>query len=186
MIETEYKSLIDENTYKKIDSAYKWDWKKEQINAYYFDESLELSKRRIMVRIREKDGEYKMQVKFHKNADSPLHICEEKEFDIDGAPDFISAEEASKIIGIKTGKLMKIGTLTTMRNSLMWNETTEICLDKSIYLGNTDYEIEVEFTNGMPEKLKNELSILGVEFKENAVGKYTRFIRRFKDMMSDN
>lgn len=185
MLETEYKCIIDEGTYKTIENAYHWDWVKEQTNNYYFDESLELSRRRIMVRIREKDGIYKVQVKLHKNSDSPLHICEENEFDTDSAPQVIDAVQAKKFTGIDTGRLLKSGTLKTLRHSLMWNDTTEICLDKNTYLDRTDYEIEVEYTNGMPKELVYDLKSLGVDFTENAVGKYTRFMKRLKELMDE-
>lgn len=185
MLETEYKCIIDEETYNKIENAYAWNWVKEQTNNYYFDEALELSKRRIMVRVREKDGAYKVQVKLHKNSDSPLHICEETEFDIDSAPQVIDAVQAKRFTGIDTGRLLKSGILRTLRHSLMWNDTTEICLDKNTYLDRTDYEIEVEYTDGMPDGLVEELKALGVEFTESAVGKYTRFMRRLRELMEE-
>ena len=185
MTEKEYKCLIDEETYKKTEDAYKWDSVKNQTNNYYAAETDILAKNRITVRIREKDGVYKIQVKRHKNEESALHISEELEFDSDGAPDIIDAQKAREITGVETGALKKIGALTTLRHSFMWDKYTEICLDKSIYLDRSDYELEVEYQKEMPKKLFEELEKLGADFSKPVTGKYSRFVKRLKEIMSN-
>lgn len=183
MLEVEYKCLIDEETYNKIKHKYEWDSIKEQINYYYNDMSKELSKRRITVRIREKDGKLKLQAKRHKNSDSPLHISEESEIDVSSIPSLIDEQTARKITGVDSmGKLIKSGSLTTLRHSFMWNSTTEICLDKSTYLGITDYEVEIEYTLDAPLALIDEFKNMGVEFTENTAGKYSRFRNRLEEI----
>ncbi len=183
MLEVEYKCLITEEVYNKIKSFYKWDWIKHQINHYYFDSSGELGKRHIMVRVREKDGSCTVQVKAHKNPGEALQICEENEFPIDCVPERISADDGEKYTGIKTGELNLAGELDTLRHNLMYCDGVEICLDKNEYLDRCDYEIEVEYTGSFPPKLMDELSSLGVEFKEKSVGKYTRFIHRLMEVI---
>lgn len=183
MLEVEYKALLSEETYNKISSSYKWDWVKHQVNHYYFDESGELGKRHIMVRVREKDGAFAVQVKAHKNPGNSLQICEENEFPINNVPEYFSPEDGLKYTGVKTGKLSNAGSLDTLRHSLMWKDNVEICLDKSEYLDRCDYEIEVEYTGEFPDKLMCELNSLGVEFKEKSVGKYTRFITRLLQIL---
>ena len=184
MLETEYKEIIDETTYRKLENAYNWDWTAEQTNSYYFSKLPEFAKSKTMVRIREKNGIFKIQVKKHHPSKKSLHISEETEFDIDSAVPVIDAETAKKITGIDSGELHKYGSLTTLRHSLMWNDTTEICLDKSTYLDRTDYEIEVEYTGEMPEKLKEELNGLGISFKEFTPGKFSRFTQRLNELKS--
>ena len=183
MLEVEYKSLLSEETYNKIREYYHWNWVKHQINNYYFDSLGELGRRHIMVRVREKDGSFAVQVKAHKNPGEALQICEETEFPIDCVPEKISAEDGERYTGVKTGELSCAGSLDTLRHSLMWCEGVEICLDKSEYLDRCDYEIEVEYTGEFPPKLMDELKQLGVEFKEKSVGKYTRFIRRLMEIL---
>lgn len=183
MLEVEYKALISEETYEKIKNRYTWDWSKEQNNHYYFDSKGELSRRHIMVRVREKDDTYKVQVKAHKNPGEALQICEESEFPIDCIPEKISAEDALKYTGIQTDGLSLLGNLMTLRNSLMWCDGVEICLDRSEYFDRIDYEIEVEYTGDFPPQLMDELKALGVEFKEKSRGKYTRFITRMLEIM---
>ena len=176
MLEKEYKSLLTESEYNKIASHFDWDSVKEQTNHYYCDDERILAKNRVMFRVRVKDNKSVIQVKLHKNADSPLQICEELEYGVDGVPETI--EDVEKYTGIKTGTLKNLGCTVTLRHSKMWDSQTEICLDKTEYLGITDYEIEIEYTGEeMPKDLSAELTALGVEFKENSVGKYTRFLK---------
>ena len=176
MLETEYKSLLTEAEYNKIAAHFDWNEIKEQTNHYYGDNDKLLAKNRVMFRIRVKDGKSVIQVKLHKNANSPLQICEELEYPVDGVPDAIT--DGERYTGIKTGELKKLGCSVTLRHSKMWDGKTEICLDKTEYLGITDYEIEIEYTGAeIPAELSAELTALGVEFKENSVGKYTRFLR---------
>ena len=176
MLETEYKSLLTEGEYKKIAAHFDWDSVKEQTNHYYCDEDKVLRKNRITFRVRVKDDKSVIQVKLHKNTGGPLHICEELEYPIDGVPDTIT--DGEKYTGIKTGELKNIGCTVTLRHSKMWDDKTEICLDKTEYLGITDYEIEVEYTGEeIPEKLSEELNALGVEFNKKSSGKYSRFLK---------
>ena len=182
MTEKEYKCLIDEKAYNRAEKAYLWDSVKNQTNHYYAAQTDCLAENRIPVRIREKDGTYKIQVKRHINKKSALHISDEREFPTDGAPSVIDTEKAYEITGLETGALKKIGALTTLRHSFMWDEYTEICLDKSTYLDRVDYEIEVEYQNEMPERLISELKELGVDFQKPVTGKYSRFVNRLNEI----
>lgn len=185
MLETELKCIIDEDTFNKVKDFYKWDWVKEQVNHYYGDESGELGKSRTTVRVRVKDGINYLQIKAHKNQGSPLQICEETEFIMDNVPDSICAEDAYKYTGIKTGRLIKLGSLSTIRHSLMLDGHTEICLDKNSYLDAEDFEIEVEYIGKISDALLNELKNLGISFENASVGKYTRFASRLNDILQN-
>lgn len=182
MLETEFKSIIDEETYENVKNAYKWDYAQLQTNTYYTDKNGILGKNKIMVRVREKNGVFKVQVKSHKNAGSPLQICEETEFDISLLPEMISSEDAEKYTGMQVGELYKVGKLSTLRHSLMRFENVEICLDKSNYFDCEDLEIEVEYTGELPDIVMRELDKLGVKFDKPTVGKYTRFLNRMKEL----
>lgn len=185
MLETELKCLISKEVYEKIKASYKWDSEKIQENHYYTDKNGVLSANRTVFRIRLKDGAYKIQVKAHKNENSPLQICEETEFEYTGAPDTISADEGMKYTGLNTGELVKIGYNTTVRSSLMWNDHTEICLDRTDYFDVTDYEIEVEYSGERPDELISGLKAAGAGFSEPSVGKYTRFVRRLNSIINE-
>lgn len=186
MLETEFKSIITEDAFNKIKNHYRWDSVKVQENHYYVDENGELSKSKTTFRIRLKDGEYKIQIKVHKNNGSSLQICEETEFFIDNAPKTISAQEAKQYTNLDIGNLIKIGFNKTLRYSLMWNNETEICLDKTEYFDMIDYEIEVEYKNQCPKQLIAELEDMGIRFDAPAKGKYTRFIERLQLANKEN
>lgn len=184
MLETELKCLINEDTFNNLRKLYTWNSSKIQENHYYVDTAGVLSENRTVFRIRFKEGKYLIQVKAHKNKDGALQVSEESEFETDSAPEKISAELGEKYTGLKTGELVKLGYNTTLRYSYMWDENTEICLDKTDYFDITDYEIEIEYTNGCPQELLDELKSAGVEFTKKCKGKYSRFISKFNDLMS--
>ena len=85
-----------------------------------------------MVRIRVVGEVAKIQVKLHKNENSPLQICEENGFETEEVPDIINAELAKEITGEDVGRLYKMGCAVTIRNSLVHNGS-ELCLDKTTY-----------------------------------------------------
>ena len=182
MLETELKSLLDKNTFEKIKNHYNWDKIFSQENHYYTDTTGVLAKNRATFRIRVIDNIPKLQIKLHKNRNSALQICEEKEFDIDTIPEQISEQDAKKYTELDTGKLIKLGSNVTLRHSYMYNKNVEICLDYNTYLDIEDYEIEVEYVGECPTKLLDELKGLGVAFTEKSSGKYSRFIKRFNEV----
>ena len=181
MLETELKCMIDKETYLKLEKLFEWDWVKEQVNSYYTDRENLLKKNGITLRVRTKDKKNKIQIKVHKNADSPLQICEEVEYDIDDIPEHFTAGEVEKMTGI-SAEASLLGSLSTLRHSLIYGGNTEICLDKNEFLDRTDYEIELEYTGSIPDGLIELLKDQGVEFNEPAVGKCTRFMRRLYDI----
>ena len=184
MLETELKCIINKETFQKISLSYKWDEIITQTNHYYRSYNDELKKHGITMRIREIQSKIKLQIKKHTNSDSPLQICEESEFEIPTIVPYFTEKEVEDYTGVKTEAFL-IGSATTKRYSLMWDKTTEICLDHTTYLDKEDFEIEVEFVRECPQKLLEELKTLGVEFRENSQGKYSRFIKRFKELQKN-
>lgn len=182
MLETELKAMLTKELYDTVDKMYPWESRKLQKNFYYLDNGSVLLNNRSVFRIRQKDDCFKIQVKIHKNSDSPLQICEELEYPTDCAPEKINEKRAAEYTGLETGELYRAGFNETLRNSFMWNETTEICLDKTTYFDVTDYEIEVEYTGELPVKLIDELNSAGIKFNKSSVGKYSRFLSRLSEI----
>ena len=180
MQETELKSIIDDNTYKKVKRGFNWEKIVEQENIYYTDKEGILRDKRIMVRIRVIDDVCKIQVKLHKNDDSPIQICEENEYEIDTVPDIIDAQTALKITGEDVGELYKMGRATTKRRTIRRGES-ELCLDKTTYFGKTDYEVELEYVGKMSADILIKLMSLGVSFDKKCVGKFSRFLTEYND-----
>ena len=162
MTETEIKSMIDKDLYESILNAFTWEKVREQKNYYYTDKVA------------------KIQVKLHKNENSPLQICEENEFETEEVPDIINAELAKEITGEDVGELYKMGCAVTIRNSLVHNGS-ELCLDKTTYFDKTDYEVEVEYEEKISADLLMKLTSLGVRFNEKCVGKFSRFLAEYKN-----
>ena len=71
-----------------------------------------------MVRIRVVGEVAKIQVKLHKNENSPLQICEENEFETEEVHDIINAELAKEITGEDVGELYKMGCAVTIETAL--------------------------------------------------------------------
>lgn len=184
MTETELKSIIDRETYQKVKEAFKWQSVKTQTNYYYTDREDALREKRIMVRVREVDGRFALQVKLHKNENSPMQICDEREFEIDSAPDIIDTTTAKKITGEDVGELYKMGSAKTKRRTFT-RSGSELCLDKTVYFDKTDYEVEVEFEEKMSAEIFMRLTVLGVKFDKVCVGKFSRFLDEYKKRASD-
>ena len=182
MLETELKCMLDEETYNKLEKMFTWDSVFEQTNGYYSDASGMLKKNGITLRARTINGKSVIQVKTHKNADSPLQISEESEYKTDTVPEQLSADEVKRMTGLDVPAAL-LGSLTTMRHSLMYSDGVEICLDKNDYLDKTDYEIEIEYTKDIPPALLEKLDAEGVSFETAAVGKCSRFMMRLAGIL---
>lgn len=184
MQETELKSIIDEETYAKVKRAFNWNEVKEQENHYYTDYNGVLRQKRVTVRIRVIDGVPKIQVKQHKNSDSPLQICEETEFMTDGVPEMIDAKTARQITGVEVGELYRMGAAVTKRRTVK-RGGSELCLDKTKYFDRVDYEVELEYEDKMSAELLMKLTSLGVEFNKKCVGKFARFLAEWEKRNGD-
>lgn len=181
MLEKEYKQLLSAEEYEALHARFKWDSEAEQINNYYTDDDGVFFKNKIMFRVREKNGKRVIQVKRKKSENSPLQICVENEFETDSVPETI--ENPERYTGIKSGAIHRIGSAVTLRSSEMWDDKTEICLDKTTYFGVTDYEIEIEYTaDDIPDALKDELKKLNVSFTDKAIGKFSRFLNEYEKL----
>lgn len=178
MRETELKRVIDEETYERVKSSFEWDSTAEQVNNYYADKNGILRENRVMVRVRVIDGVSKIQVKRHKNENSPLQICEETEFDTEGVPDVIDSAQAKRITGMEVGALFRMGAASTLRHTRK-RGGSELCLDKTTYFDKTDYEVEVEYEDKMSADLLMRLMKLGIEFNQSCVGKFSRFLGEY-------
>ncbi len=178
MTETEIKSIIDETTYLKLQKSFKWNEINEQKNNYYTDRDGILMENRIMVRIRVIDGTGRLQVKRHKNDNSPLQICEENEYAVDGVPETIDVKTAKRITGMDTGELYLMGSAVTLRHSFRHNGN-ELCLDKTVYFDKVDYEVEVEYEDKMSAELLMKLTSFGIAFNKKSVGKFSRFLAEY-------
>lgn len=109
----------------------------KQINYYYDTEDFQMNAKGVTCRIRYKEGQYITTVKDH---------CSDKTF--------CSVENITRVSGYFSDDYFKElglsfkGLLTTERFFLYKGEGFELVLDRNYYLDMTDYELEIEFTQG--------------------------------------
>ncbi len=178
MTENEFKIMLDKEQYDKLLCLY--DFKTfTQINHYYDTEELEMSERRVTVRVRELDGEYFLQMKLPTNKEFSRTELSRK---VTTPADIITGSELSALAGGEFPDVKYLGALTTVRS--VWKfDGGEIDLDRSDYFGKTDYELEIEFTNeqaarSVLEKIRSELGLS--QSGEVCAGKIRRFLAEYK------
>ena len=180
MTETELKTIVTKDQYDIINATFNWEDIKTQINSYYISPDNILKKHGITFRVRTINGEHILQIKKHSGRDGALQVSEETEFPIESIPDEFREDEVFKFCGIKVQASL-IGDLKTIRKSVFFADGVEVCLDKSEYLGTTDYEIEIEYTSPIPQELLDILYNEGVTFDKPCTGKFSRFMNRLLD-----
>ena len=136
MLEYEKKVLITENEYDAIVNTWCNGIKpKIQINYYFDTDDLYMNKKGITCRIRAKDGKYKTTVKNHNtvrnDCSMEIDLCEQNKLDTK----FFDA------LG-----LCHQGELVTERIVMYKDSFCEMVIDRNTYLGHTDFEIEVEYS----------------------------------------
>jgi uncharacterized protein YjbK len=172
-IEKEIKILLTEEEYNRIGRLFEWDTEIAQTNHYYrcIGKSHYSS-----VRVRETGGRFYLQVKVPVSEDGALFIKKEYERELDSVPPALSAGELRELTGTELGDAVLMGELFTLRKTAHI-ENCEICLDRSEYLGITDFELELEYTGEYPQDLVDKMKKLGIDTERRPIGKYARFIQ---------
>ena len=141
MTELEKKLLLTEDEYKYLIEHFCYESPLiqksvvTQINYYFDTDDFLMNRENTTCRIRLKDGEFKATMKKHStDADQST----ETELDIHNGIE----SNAFTDMGLKLQ-----GELITKRCILFKNANCEAALDKNEYLGQTDYELEIEYTS---------------------------------------
>lgn len=145
MLEYEKKISLTEDEYLKIlHLTGEGKLKLIQKNYYYDSDDLKMNAQGITCRIREKNGKYKATIKAHKQANEECSIEKTKEA--------LNQYDDSLFSALH---LKLQGSLITERVIIFSDDRCEVDLDKNIYLGITDYEMEVEYSPKYEEYAKN-------------------------------
>ena len=187
-LEQEVKILLTEDEFERVLNRFSWEETTQQINYYYMDPEGKLSAERVNVRVRQKNGGYTLQVKnLVKNVAGGPSVHNEVEKKIDSLPQVIDARTVKDMTGIDTSSAIMVGELTTVRRvcRLGDKKNIEVCLDKSDYLGITDYELELEYTGDELETVKQIVQALGLSTSQQPRGKLSRFYSRYKTIKSE-
>ena len=136
-----------------------------QVNHYYDTKELSLHEQGITLRIREIDGQFQGEIKRHNFGKS--HDSREDSFEVSGLPPMLSVD------GVEAAPL---GSLETVRESLIVPGHFRLDFDTSTYWGRRDYELEIEFQEGALPAVLELVSRLGLEGAGKMPGKYSRFL----------
>lgn len=155
---------------------------KLQTNCYFTSKSMPQSE---MVRVRIADGKYILCYKQRLSDRRGVFVCDEreKELDEDTARAFIARGiKKLQILELLSAHMAEdlyyIGSMDTYRTKFQLDEW-RLELDKNVYLGVTDYELECESAQAESlEKLKSYLSYyFGITLKASCP-KVERFVKR--------
>lgn len=133
-----------------------------QINHYYDTIDHKMGARGICVRIRQTEGHLTGTVKKHGESGA----SEESGFRVETLPRFITYE--NKV-------LHRLGVLVTQRTDFEIGKSAVLSFDRNHYLGTTDYEIELEFSEEAADVGREEWyrALLSESRSQN---KYERFL----------
>lgn len=190
--EIEFKQILTQQLYSQISQRYFSEAKLfKQVNFYIDTPDFKLKSHRSALRIRVKDQNFEMTLKVPASTGLTEY---NHAVSIEPEPDkIIMLDELPtdiyKIItesfGIKNDKLVILGALTTYRMETNFDDEL-LVLDKSEYLGITDYELEFEVANydtGLV-KFKNLLHQFNIEHQQ-PLNKVQRFFLQ-KEKLSNN
>lgn len=171
-IEKEYAVLLDEKQFEKLKNAFDYQIK-YQTNYYYSSNNPHVG-----IRIRTVDNQHIFTLKEDISNETVEHEVILDKVSLDNP-------EVKKILEkfhVDNPQLM--GKLENIRR--IYNlDQGEIALDECHYLDKCDYEIEYELFDselGDEQALVDLLKAFGIEYHENLISKYGRFINRKKQM----
>lgn len=177
--EKEYKGMISEKTYNKLLSR-DWDEERLQINFYYTNDIL-INRTDITIRIRCIKDEMYLQIKTNDSQSNEIRVSNEYEKRVSLIPNEICEKDLRGIWeNYKFHDVKLIGFLITDRKIIKRKEV-EVDIDKNIYEGNIDYEIEFEYKDD-DAVIDNIIVDMELEDKiYQGKGKYERFKNAIKN-----
>lgn len=139
-LEIEFKTFITKEKYDELLKVFKLeDNVFVQTNHYFDTPNLDLNEQKIVLRIRQKQNNYKLTSKSHSDEGAlETHLL----LSIDEASKMLQEGFNASIININS-QVHKISELSTHRVTTSYKNGV-IFFDKSIYYGTVDYEIEYE------------------------------------------
>lgn len=149
MKEKEFKGLLNKDDYDKLQEL-EWDKQFVQINFYYSNIQLGYHDE-ITMRVRCKQNHMCIQIKIRNKQMNGIRISDEYERSIEKVPGSITEDELRQIWSeYSYGDVILQGFLVTERQ-IKNIGATEIALDRNVYNGKIDYEIEFEYTKDEQE-----------------------------------
>lgn len=180
MLEKEYKCLVTKEQWQSFLCLMKKKYcilcpeETTQTNYYYDTADFVLNRTGRTLRVRQAGGRLLLQHKLRRIADGGV-VCSEEEQrpakdiprEMDGAPYGVS-------------QLQLLGSLRTKRLRFRPLPGVRVDLDQNVYLGRTDYEIEIEFEGEAPAGLL-ALCPARLPLPGQGLGKYSRFLAQYRN-----
>ena len=182
-LEIEAKATLSKLEYDKLIANFKSNKIYEQVNYYLDTKSFEIRNKKCGLRIRTKQGENELTIKAPKG-DGKLEINQQISnislqnlLEKDLFPNGEVSEFITKELSIKTSDLKVLGKLVTYRLDIEYKSSL-ISIDKSLYNGIEDYEIECEDESliNAQTNLKEFLKKYQIPYHENKRSKLGRFL----------
>lgn len=180
MEEREYKHMLTRDGYRRID-----EWMDGgnaspafiQINYYYDTEGYDLHRENVTLRVRQGADRLLCQCKFESgHGEDGANIRTELETEMDRLPKKIDPGEFfdhPRVDGLPAARLL--GCLVTERRVYEVEPGVDVTLDRSHYLGKTDWELEIEYEENREDRARYWGRRLCPD-PGHSVGKRARFI----------
>lgn len=187
MIEREKIIIVSYPEFIYIKNMFNKKYPITQSDIYYDNECYDLNKLGITCRIREFENKFTLTIKEHQNNWGDISIENTKIINS------LSGDEYFTNMGLK-----RQGRLITIRYSFYPYNGINLCLDNNIYLGESDYVLEIKYNEGMEDLAYHELKSISyllffnhISFQtnslilriENPVCKSKRFFDRKRDLI---
>ncbi|MGE6631461.1 CYTH domain-containing protein [Bacillus sp. NPDC077027] len=188
MIELEYKYLLLKEAYDDIHQLLQKSYEPLYVlnfNYYYDTPDFAFEQNGYTVRIRQVHDQLTLDVKSPSHTKGYKRMRDETSIPIDYFPQKLVLKDwLNTLPATVSCDADLLGLLVTERQTFFLEEGVKADLDKSSYLGVTDYELEIEFESEKSEEAKSWFLKLtdGLEIPTNRKGKRTRFLSRFKQL----
>lgn len=158
-----------------------------QTNYYYDTDNFEMNERGITYRIREKQGRYKATIKTHNVKKGKCNFER-----------YAYVANKNDSVYFKNDLLKLHGTLSTERTVYVPYDGIAVALDKNLYLGVVDYELEIEYLPELEFLIDSVLNYYATELHlseshtdledfyfrvNNSKSKSERFFERKKELL---
>lgn len=147
-----------------------------QLNYYYDTVDYSLQKQDVTIRVRQTDECLWLEIKKPVEETRGYKVKQEWRYSLDRLPSFIDLDH--HFPALEGQRALLTFPLLTERKSCRVHEHIRIDLDKSMYVGNMDYEIEIEFSEGKEREAEEWFyQLLPGKRLQKADGKKTRFFQ---------
>ena len=182
MKEFEYKFLTNEKSFFNILDSYikKYKYNTEvKINYYYDTDKYFLNDNNITLRIVQLKNKLYLQQKTKLLCNTYTESEESEKKIINSIPENVYLQKLNCTASL-------LGCLVTHRRTINYSENIQIMFDENYYLGNTDYEIEIEYLGNIEEQEIDKIVCSLENSKLSKNGKYSRFLavkKRTKNLL---